>query len=957
MRRWGARSISGVVALVALWPAACSSQPGVTATESAARGTVGAELGGEPIPTDPATRVLTLENGLVVYLRSNGRPGGSAEMRLVIDAGSAMEGPDQAGVAHFLEHMMFNGTSRFPDNELISVLRDFGMEFGADINAYTSYDETVYQLTVPVDDDDNLGVGLDVLAEWLSSATLADEQVTAERGVVMDEWRVRDQTLDGRIAAALDDMFLAGTAYEGRSPIGDESAIGNMTAEPLRRFYDNWYRPENAAIVVVGDIDVDQVEQLVRDRFAPIAGRGEPASRPDLTVAPFTEAEAVVLSDPDEVQPWVELTYPVPSEPHASASSMRDHAMTVLAFDMIANRLADDITRDDAPFESAFASNNDLVRGLDAPSVYVASGDGSATDTADAVMVEIERALRHGFGQNELARALAYYRSGLEADFDARNTRGDGEYADDFVANFLENATIGTADDEFRVYGEVLDSITAADVAARLVDHVGSSAPHLFVSVPDGSGAPPTSADLLQLPAQIAGRDIQPRAQDAAVADRLMQAPEPVKESSSSAMIDEPGFFLDATRLQFANGAVVILNPTDIADGDIAVVAGSFGGLSVVRPDDARAARYGPSVAAASGLGDLDQVAVATILGGANTDLSPYLDMTSEGFSGTTTPDDLELTLQLMHLYFVSPRFEQSALDAVISEDQAYLDDPTADPDFAAYDALNAARYGDDPRYRLLPTQDELDGLELADVERLFTERFSNASDWVFVFSGDFDIDELTDLARRYVGTLEGNGKSEQWQPVEPEPPTGVVELEVQAGTGATGSLSLLYTVPAQGLIYEHLDAALLTSVLDARLTDHIREALGASYSPLAYTTVYDAPTATVETYVSVSGDPEGLEELAAVVRSDLIDLAKNGPSAAEHQAASAAVQQQYGYLNNMQLAYELLLADNDPDSLDLFLGGSAALERISRSDVQEYALHALPADHYIQVIQRPLGG
>ncbi|MGB8859733.1 MAG: insulinase family protein [Ilumatobacteraceae bacterium] len=952
MRRTGAVFLVAMV----LMAAGCASGPGVT-TKGAVEAAPEAAVDGrsdDVIEVDPDTRVLTLDNGLVVYLRSNDRPGRSAEMRLAVNAGSAMEQPDQAGVAHFLEHMLFNGTEQFPGNDLVDVLRGFGMEFGADINAYTTYDETVYELTVPLGDADNMGTGLDVLAQWLSAATIDQAEVTAERGVVLDEWRVSDQTLDGRVGAALDAMFLTGTAYEGRQPIGNEAAIGEMTAEPVRRFYDSWYRPDNAAIVVVGDFDVDEAEQMVRDRFEPLAGRGDPPTRRDLTVLPYHDAAAVVLADPDEVQASVELTYPVPAEPTATVGELRDYVVTVLAFDMIANRLSDDITRGDASLLSAYTSNNDSVRSLNAPSVYTTADEASVNEAVDALVVEFERARRFGFDDNELTRAIEFYRSGLQASYDGRNTRSDSDFAADFVGNFLEHDTIGTAEAEYEAFSTVLDEITVDDVAAALAAHIEASSPHLFITVPQAADGVPAEADLLALLAAAGNRDIEPREAAAAVGEQLMAPPEPVEESDSSSFVDEPGYFLDATRLEFDNGAVVLLNPTDIADGDVAVEASSPGGFSVLPESDVFAAEYGVRVATSSGLGDLDQVAVDTILSGANVGVSPYVDLTSEGFSGNTTADDLELAFQLMHQYIAAPRFEQSALDSAKAQDQPYIDDPSADADFAAYNALMSARYGDTPYYRLVPTQAELDAIDLATAARLYSDRFGSVGDWVFVLSGDFDLDEATDLARRYVGTLDGDGAAEQWQPVEPDPPAGVVTEEVLAGTGDHASLSLLYTVASDGSDYEPLAAAMLNSVIDTRLTDHIREALGASYSPFAAVSVYGEPAATVETSVSVSGDPAGMADLASTVHDDLVDLATNGPSDDEYDAALAALQQQYSYLDNSQIAAMLLNAQRDEGVLDVFLGAYDELGRISQDELADFAARVLPADHYIQVIQRP---
>ncbi len=417
---------------------------------------------GARVPDDPEVRILTLSNGLTVYLRSNDRPGASAEMRLAVNAGSGQEDPDQSGTAHFLEHMLFNGTTEFPANDLISTLRGFGMEFGADVNAYTSYDETVFELTVPTTKSTNLGTGLDVLREWLSAATLDPKQVESEKGVVLDEWRQRDQSFDGRVAKASEAMFLTGSGYEGRQPIGTDTAINAMTPALLRRFYDTWYRPDNAAIMVVGDIDVDEIEAGIRDRFEPLTPRGEATQRTEPALAAFGTAAATVLVDPDATTGDVEVSLPGPFVADGSVESLRHDALISLAFDMIATRLDDDISRGSAAFTSASVGNNGVVRRLDAPSVRASGDPDQLSATLDAVTAEFERVRRFGFDDGELDRTLRTYRSQNQAEFDGSSTVQDVDYISRYVDHFLAGRTIPTADESYQIYKSIYDEVTAA---------------------------------------------------------------------------------------------------------------------------------------------------------------------------------------------------------------------------------------------------------------------------------------------------------------------------------------------------------------------------------------------------------------------------------------------------------------------------------------------------------------
>jgi zinc protease len=910
---------------------------------------------GDTLDPDPAVRTFTLDNGLTVHIRQNNRPGSSAEMRLAIRAGSAMEEPDQSGVAHFLEHMLFNGTEKFPANELIEQLRSFGMEFGADVNAYTSYDETVYELAVPLTDPGNLDVGIDILGEWLDAALIDPDQVIAERGVVLDEYRTRELSRQGRVFDALDAMFLDGTGYEGRAPIGTDAAIEAMTEEPLRRFYDRWYRPDNAAVIVVGDIDVDEVEALVRARFEGIAPPGDAAQRPDLTVPDPSEPEVAVVPDPDAQNADVEITWPLGAaieEP--TTTSIADDVVLDLAFEIVAQRLSDDISSGTSTFTEAYVSNNEFTRSLDAPSVVLSAESESLDDAVEALIVEFERAERFGFDDNELNRAVGALRADAQAAFDSRDTVQDRVHAENLVEHFLGLQPIPTADDQFELITSILDQVTADDVAGAISERIDASAAHLFVGFPDTLASPPTEGELLDQLAAVDDLEIEPRAESAPPVTQLMDPPDPVEEQDSATVASRPEQFLEPTALTFPNGATVILNQTTIVDDRLVFAAVSVGGMSLVADADVGVALIAPDVITSSGAGALDQVAVDTVLSGTTAELTPFIEQAEEGFFGGGSADDLETLLQLFHLYIDQPRVDAVALEAVRRSYEPIVDDPLADPDWAPYVALADARYGGARRNALLPTPEELAAVDVAAVERVWRSRFSNASDWVVVLSGDFAVGDATELARRYVGTLDGSGSTEQFANVEPLPPPGIVQRTVNAGTGDTGSVIRLYTgaSPADGL--ENVYSDMLGNVLDTRLTDHIREELGASYSPFAGVNIYDAPFASAETYIEVTGDPAGLPELSVVLNDDLTDLATNGPSDSEFQTALSTFGEEYQYFNNNTLAFTLAYNHWRPTELDEFIMRTELLDSVTREGFAEFVARALPSGQFIEILNLP---
>ena len=906
----------------------------------------------EEIQTDPEIREFTLENGLTVYLRANDRPGLSAEMRLAVNAGSAQESADQAGTAHFLEHMLFNGTTQYPKNKLIDTLREFGMEFGADVNAYTSFDETVYQLTVPLDNQANLEVGVSILAEWLGEATLDDEQVIGERGVVLDEWRQSDQTFEGRQYKASEQMYLAGSAYEGRSPIGNDTAISAMTTEPVRRFYDDWYRPDNAAVIIVGDFDLDAVDLLVRQAFDPVAPRATAPQRPELSIGPFDSPRATVLLDPDAQLGYAEVALPAQSVKHDkinlfSTAELRESVVDGLALEMISTRLADDVTRGGVSFTSAGQTDDSFVRPLFAPAVYVSSTPDGLRASTDALLEELFRAARDGFDSSEFERALRGRRSNLEDTYQRRATQADGDFAEGLIDYFLIGNALPDAESYRTTFTAIYDSVSVAEISAAFSEKWNNSAPYVFVSAPDAMPDPPTTDGLLASLLDLSKRDIPTRTFDTVVVDQLMTSPAPVAETTEIQLARGP--LLEPTQLTFPNGAIVILNQTDIANDSVAFDSWSPGGLSLVEDSDVWAAQAATSVVAQSGLGELTALQVRDLLASSSVDMYPYVDQTREGFTGTSSSADLEQLFQSVYLMMTDPHADRAALEQWVSSIQPFVDDPLGDPDQAGYNALSDARYGSEIRFAALPTVEMLGAIDLTSIERVFRERFTNASDWVFAVSGDFDVDTVTDLARRYIGTLPSTGAKETFVDKQPDPPAGGTTREVKAGTGAKGTLLMLYAGELNDAQLDPILSDLLTVVITNRLTDDVRERLGASYSPQAYVSPSTEPDPTIETFIQVSGDPQGLQELSTVVRALLSEIGATGPSLQQFNDAVADVSNQYDYYSNEQLAGVLLTAIDEKPNYQWFVDRSETLLRLTPADLAAFAARAISAN-YVEV-------
>ena len=913
------------------------------------------------VEQDPNVRVGVLANGLTYYIRHNDQPGYSAELRLVVNAGSGQEQPDQVGVAHFVEHMMFNGTTKFPKNDLIDVLRASGSEFGADLNAYTDYDETVFQLHVPTrgeEGDDPLTTGLDVLEQWLSSATLDPDLVASERGVVLDEWRGDQQSVSGRYSNANDGLFLAGTPYDGHSPIGTDAAIEAMTADVLRRFYDDWYRPDNAAVVVVGDFDVDDVEDGITARFAGLQPRSDASASEPISLAPSPTPRAVVLDDPDLTTAQVEVTLPLTARQPA-ASTMRADMIDQLANSMIVTRLSNDASAGGAPFDDAFPSDNNLVRSLDAPSVVVDSKSASVTASMLALLDEVERVRRFGFDQNEFANAARQITAATESEYESRDSVQDWSYADTYADSFLTGAPILDEETTHDLITRTLGSIEVDDVSTAFQERWSATALRVLVSGPDVTASVPDEATVLAAIEALPSRTLEPRETVELSTDELMAAPEPIEETEQSELPRHPEVFLDdPVELRFANGATVILSTTSIASGSVVLLGRSPGGLAVVADDEVPDAVAAVPVVTTSGVGQFGQAALDQQLGATSATLDMWLDYSTDEMYGSSSTADVESLLQLLHLYMTEPRVDDVALERFVSFSLDTAAQPDADQQTAGYDALSRARYPGEPRFLSTLTTDEVNSVDAPTVARLWDERFGNAADWSFAILGDFDMERMIDLARRYVGTLETTGTIDPSIDLVSPAPAGVVSEVAHGGTGEKGDLLRSYSADLAATTTNRVIADVANQIVSALLDEDIREALGQSYSPSAWFDLGAVPDDDPESngghldaVFEISSAPDQLEALSSRLSADVAQLVADGPSDDDVQAAQAILLEQYGSISNEALADVLL---NEPlgygETISEFVDRFRELDRVTANDVTNFLRDNLPADQYVEI-------
>ncbi len=911
---------------------------------------------GIALPVDPETVTGVLDNGLTYFVRENDNPGGRVELRLAVNAGSALEADDQQGAAHFLEHMLFNGTETYPANELISTLESFGSQFGADVNAYTSYDETVYQLGLTDNTDDLVATAVDVLHQWATAATIDPAQVDLERGVVVEEWRLRDLGLDARTIQAYEDQLLAGSVYAEREPIGTIESIEALSADALRRFYDDWYRPDLMAVVVVGDIDAGDIEELIVETFADVAPRNaNPPERPETFPVDLAAIAAVAITtDAEQTSSFAELMYPTAIVAGTTVAALADDIAELVAFDVLGQRLSADADNGSAPYRDVFPAGNAFVRGFDAPSFIVEGNAELLGDSIGHAATEIERLRRFGVSTAELDRAQRSGRRLADQTLAQAESRQDVSLADQYVATWLLGTWVSDADDLHDIYVDLVDELTTADVDAAIGRLFGGPEAVAVFGPEADAALLPTVDGVVAALAAARDAELEPRAEGEVVED-LMEAPEPADVTDERSVI---GFTADpGTELTLANGVRVFLYPTDIVDDVVVLYSESPGGYSVIPEDHVVEASLLYDFMLESGVGPFDQTALTQILSDRVVTVDPILSDVTEGFSGSAGTDDLETMLQLVHLYSTLPRVDERAVASVVESNRDFYTDPSSDPAFMAQLALYSARYGAESRHRTVlfgPTGPQLDTISATEAQTLAVDRFGDSTGAVFALVGDFDGDIATDLIRRYLGTLP-TGRAETHADVEAAPPPGIIEQTVAAGSADQGTVLLSFSGPIGSDPEHDVRAQMLSSIVDSRLRERLREQLGAAYSPFVDIAAYDLPDAVTESYIEVGGEPARLDEIETEVLVVLAELAATGPTGDELETVKEQLGDQLALFSNEELAYFLVYFATRPQfEFESIYDRTLVVADTTAAELTALAALLFPADNFIVINQIP---
>jgi zinc protease len=822
--------------------------------------------------TDPALRFGSLPNGLRYYVRVNRQPEQRAELRLVVNAGSVLEDDDQRGLAHFVEHMAFNGTARFPKQALVDFIEGLGMRFGAHLNASTSFDETIYQLQVPSDTLATLGKAFDILQDWAAGVSFDPREVERERGVVIEEWR-QGLGAETRMFNRQLPVLFQGSRYAVRLPIGDRATLETFRPDALVRFYRDWYRPDLMAVVAVGDFNADTVESFIRARFTDLRGPAKERPRPVVALPEADTTLVALATDAEATGSRVTVVSRLPGRRALTVGGFRAALVDQLHDRMINGRLAELTRRADPPYIGAGAGRGRFVRAARVYSVGAGVGEGGLERGLDAALTEAERARRFGFTATEFDRAKQELLRGYERAWAERAKTPSGAFVGEYVDHFLEGEPVPGIDAEFALVKVLLPGIALeeANAVARAV--LPDRGRVVMVNAPEKVGlAAPDPAALLAVAGRVGQKGLAP------YTDAVIDAPLVASPPAPRAIVAEQrNRQLGTIEWTLASGTRVILKPTDFKADEVLMTAYSPGGSSLAPDAGYLSAALATTLVGLGGLGPFDAVALDKKLAGKVARVGPYIATTQEGLSGSASPTDLETLFQLIYLRFTAPRADTTAFGAFLTNVRASIANRGSSPEAVFGDTLQVTLTQHHPRARPI-TPGAVDSLDLGTAYRFYQDRFADASDFTFVFVGTFVPDSIRPLVERWIGGLPTLLRRERWRDPGIQAPRGVVTRTVRRGIEPKSQTQLVFTGP---FAYSRANRAAihgLAEVLGIRLREVLREALGGTYGVEVDAAPTRIPRPEYSLGIGFGSAPERADELVHAIFAEIDSLKARGP-------------------------------------------------------------------------------
>lgn len=829
------------------------------------------------VPIDKKVVIGHLDNGLTYYIRANKKPENRVQFRLVTNAGSVLENEAQRGLAHFCEHMAFNGTEYFPHNQMIDQLQKNGIEFGREINAYTSFDETVYYVNLPADNPELMEMGYKILDGWASKLTFDPQELEDERGVIHEEWRgglgasdrLRDKTWP---------IMLKGSKYAERLPIGLESVIMGFKRDDIVSFYKDWYRPNLQAVIIVGDVNVKEVEAKIKEYFNDNVNPANPKPRVMETIPANVEPLIAIATDKEATSTTLQMIWKHSKAPQGTIGNYRESIVRSLINGMISARFQELCEKSTAPMIAAAGGYGGFLgRECEAFTLYAYPKEGRISDATKLLMAEMKRIDQHGFLAAELERQKEEVLDGYRKGAKEVNKTASVNFADEYTRHFLQGECIPGARQEYEYAKEFMPTITLEEVNAMVSTWITDENFVYYLTAPEKPGfTVPTEKEVKQIVADSKNLTTEPwvdNYKDEPLFARELAAAKYSKSASND--------ILGYTEYTVANGIRFVVKKTTYKDDEIQMKSFSKGGTSLYSDAECFAASQAAGFIDDCGIAQFSATQLGKKLKGKTVGISPAIGEQTEGFNGTCSPKDLETMLQLLDLYYTAPRKDQESFEKDIEAMRTQYKMAMENPQLVLFKKFYETVYPGNKRLTIVPSDDQLNALNLDHLYRIYTERFNDASDQVFFFVGNIE-DKDIDLIAKYLNDLPctGKQKGETWKDRSPEFAAGVNHAEVRKGSDNQGMLLIqghhdgFDTDLKSRITCDVLDGSLMITALEV-----IREKMGGTYSPYA-TCSYDIlPKPEFTWMFFINCDPDNAAKVESAALSIMKQYTKKGPN------------------------------------------------------------------------------
>lgn len=910
------------------------------------------KVNAQNIPLDASVRTGKLANGFTYYIKHNQEPKNRVVFYLANKVGSVLEDDDQRGLAHFIEHMSFNGTTHFPKNELVSYLQKSGMRFGADINAYTGFDETVYQLPMPSDNPEILKNGIEIMHDWAHGATLERAEIDKERGVVLEEKRLGKGAGD-RMRTKYYPVILNNSRYASRIPIGTEDVLNNFKPEAIQRFYKDWYRPDLQALIVVGDINVHQMEATVKAKFADLKNPANEKTRTKYTVPLTGKSQFVVVTDPEMTATNAEVTYKIPEVPLHTDAEYRVSILHALYNSMMSGRFSELQRQAEPPFLNGRAGINEFMGGLDAYTVSVTAKPGELEKGFKAVWHENERARRFGFTATEFTRAKTSYQNQIEYALNEKNKTASDSYVKEYLQYFLHGTASPGIEYEYKLVTKYLADIKLDELNAMAKKAIQPKDRDIVLLAPEKYKTElPAEATFNAWMKQVEGENLLPF-KDETSTESLLKA-EPVAGKIVSQKTDAKQ---GITTIMLSNGIKVLLKPTSFKNDEISFAGFAPGGTSLY-PDADYQSASAANIIPSYGAGNYNTTALSKYLSGKQLNVQTSIGERTQTISGNSVNKDLESALQLMYAYVTQPRKDTSMFKSMIARSKASLVNRLNDPASVFQDTVSAV-LGNHNIRRTGPSVEKLNEVNLDKAYTIYKERFANERGFTFVFVGSIDTASIKPLLAKYIASLPVKEKAEQARDLNINIPSGVIEKAVYKGTEPKATVNMVYSGSFDYSFENKLKMDALKETLQIRLIERLREDEGGVYSPGVRLSTSKLPQGRFSIMITFGCAPQNADKLIASALDEVSKIKANGPpqlNVDKFKAESQRSTETALNTNSFWLGYLLSQLQNN-EQLDQIDGYSKQLTAISPNDVEDMANKYLTGKNFIKMVLLPEKG